>query len=152
MVAVGHVHYNYNNKSIHCLNHSGGDNHPESAARCGSHASLNERHLCWHSDPPLDRERNKGARCHSHLRPHGEAEKTVGSQAVACRNFCLGLEWSKIVTDMSTSYVSSRPTEGAKESPRPIEYRWPIDTPIDRLSIAIGQKHLLAYCLSQQPS
>ena len=72
MVAVGHVHHN--NKSIHCLNHSGGDNHPEGAARCGSHAFLNERHLCWHSDPPLDRERHKGARCHSHLRPHGEAE------------------------------------------------------------------------------
>jgi hypothetical protein len=44
MVAVGHVHHN--NKSIHCLNHSGGDNHPERAARCGSHASLTERHLC----------------------------------------------------------------------------------------------------------
>ena len=72
MVAVGHVHHN--NKSIHCLNHSGGDNHPERAARCGSHASLIERHLCWHSDPSLDRERHKGARCHSHLRPHGEAE------------------------------------------------------------------------------
>ena len=26
---------------IHCLNHSGGDNHPG-----GNHASLNERHLC----------------------------------------------------------------------------------------------------------
>ena len=72
MVAVGHVHHN--NKSIHRLNHSGGDNHPERAARCGSHASLIERHLCWHSDPSLDRERHKGARCHSHLRPHGEAE------------------------------------------------------------------------------
>ena len=45
-MAVGHVHYN--NKSIHCLDHSGGDNHPERAARCGSHASLTERHLCWH--------------------------------------------------------------------------------------------------------
>ena len=43
MVAVGHVHHN--TKSIHCLNHSGGDNHPERAARCGSHASLTERHL-----------------------------------------------------------------------------------------------------------
>ena len=31
-------------------------------------------------------------------------------------------------------------------------YQWPIDRPIDRLSIAIGQNHLLAYCLSQQPS
>ena len=57
-----------------CLNHSGVDNHPERAARCGSHTSLIERHLCWHSDPSLDRERHKGARCHSHLRPHGEAE------------------------------------------------------------------------------
>ena len=121
MAAVGHVHHN--NKSVHCLNHSGGDNHPKRAARCGSHASLNERHLCWHSDPSLDRERHKGARCHSHLRPHGEAEKTVGSQAVMCRHFCLGLQlkWSKIVTDMSTSYVSSRPKEGVKESPRPID-------------------------------
>ena len=44
MVAVGHV--RHNNKSIHCLNHSGGDNHRERAARCGNHASLNERHLC----------------------------------------------------------------------------------------------------------
>ena len=70
--AVGHVHHN--NKSVHCLNHSGGDNRPGRAARCGSQASLNERHLCWHSDPSLDRERHKGARCHSHLRPHGEAE------------------------------------------------------------------------------
>ena len=59
---------------MHCLNHSGGDNHRERAARCGNHASLNERHLCWYSDPPLDRERNNGARCHDHfrLRPHGE--------------------------------------------------------------------------------
>ena len=44
MVAVGHVHHN--NKSIHCLNHCGGDSHPEGAARFGSHAFLNERHLC----------------------------------------------------------------------------------------------------------
>ena len=48
-------------------------------------------------------------------------QKTVGSQAVTCRHFCLGLKWSKIVTDMSTSYVSSRPKEGVKESPRPID-------------------------------
>ena len=34
MVAVGHVHHT--NKSIHCLNHSGGDSHPERVARCGS--------------------------------------------------------------------------------------------------------------------
>ena len=52
MVAVGHVHHN--NKSIHCLNHSGGDNHPERVVHCGSHASLIEHHLCWHSDPSLD--------------------------------------------------------------------------------------------------
>ena len=44
MVAVGHA--RLNNKSIHCLNHAGGDNHREKAARCGNHASLNERHLC----------------------------------------------------------------------------------------------------------
>ena len=48
-------------------------------------------------------------------------QKTVGSQAVTCRHFCLGLKWSKIVTDMSTSYVSSRPKEGVKESPRPVD-------------------------------
>ena len=55
-----------------------------------------------------------------------------------CRHFCLGLKWSKIVTDMSTAYVSSRPKEGAKESPRPID-----DLAIGLsigLSIAIGQK------------
>ena len=43
-VAVGHVHHN--NKSIRCLNHPGGDNRPKRAARCGSQASLTERHLC----------------------------------------------------------------------------------------------------------
>ena len=67
---VGHVHHN--NKPIHCLNHSGGDNSPEGAARCASHAFLNERHLCCHSDPSLDRERHNGLCCHFHIRPHGE--------------------------------------------------------------------------------
>ena len=33
MVAVGHVRHNH--KSVHCLNHSGGDNHRERAVRCG---------------------------------------------------------------------------------------------------------------------
>ena len=50
-----------------------------------------------------------------------EGRRSCGSQAVTCPHFCLGLKWSKIVTDMSTSYVSSRPKEGVKESPRPID-------------------------------
>ena len=62
-------------------------------------------------------------------------EKTVGSQAVTCRHFCL--KWSKIVTGMSTSYVShdvsSRPKEGAKEILRPC------DRPID-IGLAIGYR------------
>ena len=42
MVAVGHV--RHNNKSNHCLNHSGGDNHRERAARCGDlNSSLDPR-------------------------------------------------------------------------------------------------------------
>ena len=157
LVAVGHVHHN--NKSIHCLNHSGGDNHPERAlaARCGSHSSLNERHVCWHSDPPLDRERHKGARCHSHLRPHGERRRPVHkimarqrrrSVDVASCGVLALLPRPELVENRhrhDTSYVSSRPKEGVKESPRPI------DRPIDRLSIAICQKKRLAYCLSQQP-
>ena len=43
-VAVGHA--RLNNKSIHCLNHSGGDNHRKRTARCGNRAPLNKRHLC----------------------------------------------------------------------------------------------------------
>ena len=72
MVAMAVGHARHNNKSIHCLNHSGGDNHRVGAARCGNHVSLNERHLCWHSDPSLDRERHNRACCHFHHRPHGE--------------------------------------------------------------------------------
>ena len=77
---------------------------------------LNERHVCWNSDPPLDRERHKGARCHSHIRPHGEAEGRLVRKLWRVDTFCLGLKWSKIATDMSTSYVSPRPKEGVKES------------------------------------
>ena len=74
MVAVGHVRHNH--KSIHCLNHSGGDNHRERAARCVDLTSSLERHLCWNSDPPLDGEIHKCARCRVHLRPHGKGENS----------------------------------------------------------------------------
>jgi hypothetical protein len=74
MVAVGHV--RHNDKSIHCLNHSGGDNHRERAARCGDLKSSLERHLCWHSDPSLDGERHNDDRCRFHLRPHGERDSS----------------------------------------------------------------------------
>ena len=76
MVAVGHVRHNH--KSIHCLNHSGGDNHRERTVRCGDLTSSLERPFCWHSDLSLDGESLEGARCRFHLRPNGEGEKTVG--------------------------------------------------------------------------
>ena len=105
-------------------NHSGGDDHHERAVRmtlcCGDlTSSLSLKcHFCWHCDLSLDGESHKCAHCHFHLHSHGKGEKMVSSQAVACQHFCL--KWSKIVTSMSASYVSSCPKEGVKESPRPI--------------------------------
>ena len=66
------------------------------------------------------------------LRKTWRGRKTVGLQAVMCRRFCLGLKWSKIVTNMSTSYVSSALKKGPKKVP---DLSIPINRPIDRLSI-----------------
>ena len=78
MVAVGH-HVRHNNKPVHGLNCSGGDDHLERAACFGDLTFSLERYLrlCWHSDPSLDGERRKGARCRFHLHPHGGGENAA---------------------------------------------------------------------------
>ena len=82
MVAVGQVRHirMYNHKPVRRPNHPGGDNHREKSLRCGNLTSSLERHLCWHSDPPLDGESHKGARDRCRLsfrlriRPHGRRQ------------------------------------------------------------------------------
>ena len=100
MVAVGRARVQHNNKSIHCLHHSGGDNHLERAACCGDLTSLLERYLCWHSDPPLNGERRKESRCCFHL-PWMARERRRSCQLVNCDVSTLLPKRSNIPTGMS---------------------------------------------------